>query len=89
MSAEQLNGCLRRVGEDPVLQGQLMASDALAAAGLAPCEGFDVVVADFARHKARSTSWRLSDEEFDVVARWQALAQAYWWQHIWPGHGLQ
>lgn len=84
MSAEQLNAFLLRVASDPGLQRALRISDALEAAALAREYGFDVTVGDLTRYKARATTWSLSDEELEVVARWQPPDQPYWWQHIWP-----
>jgi predicted ribosomally synthesized peptide with nif11-like leader len=84
MSAEQMNGFLRLVARDKTLQRQLRTSDAAGAAELAVASGFRVTVADLTRYKARSTSWKLSDRELEVVAAWQVADQPFWWQYIWP-----
>lgn len=83
MSAEQLNAFLHHVAQDPGLQHRLRTSDAITASALAGSEGFAVTVGDLIRYKARATTWRLSDAELEVVARWQPPEQPYWWQYIW------
>ncbi len=85
MTADQLNAFLRRVDGEPELQRKLRRCDAASAAALAEAAGYDVVVGDLTRYKARATSWQLSDQELEVVAAWQPMEQPYWWQHIWPG----
>lgn len=85
MTADGLNDFLRCVAGDVGLQRRLRVSDARAAAGLALGAGFDVTVGDLIRYKARSTTWRLSDEELAVVAQWQPAEQPFWWQYVWPG----
>ena len=84
MTAEQLNAFLRLVSREPALQRKLTQCGAASAAALAKAAGYDVEVANLTRYKARATSWRLSDEELEVVAAWQPKEQPYWWQHIWP-----
>lgn len=84
MTAAQTNDFLREVAADPRLQRQLRGCDPTGAAALAAELGFDVTVGDLTRYRTRATSWKLSDEELDVVARWQAPTHAYWWQYIWP-----
>jgi predicted ribosomally synthesized peptide with nif11-like leader len=85
MSAEQMNAFLRHVASDTGLQAQLRHCDANEAAELAAASGFEVTVGDLTRYKARATSWQLRDDELEVVARWQAGDQPFWWQYIWTG----
>jgi predicted ribosomally synthesized peptide with nif11-like leader len=83
MSCEQMNAFLKKVAGDASLQARLKGSDAKAAASMAVRAGFDVTVGDLIRHKARATTWQLSDDELAVVAAWQPARQPYWWQWIW------
>ena len=84
MSADQMNAFLLQVSGDPALQRTLRASDPFAASALAATLGFDVTVGDLTQHKARATSWQLTDAELEVVARWQPHDQPHWWQLVWP-----
>lgn len=83
MTAPQVNAFLRRVGADSALRQRLRSSDPVAAAELARGLGFDVTVGDLVRHKARSTTWQLSDAELEVVIAWEPNGQPYWWQFCW------
>lgn len=82
MSNEQLNAFLARAAADPLLRKRLRSSDAAGAARLAARDGFDVTVGDLIRHKARATTWQLTDAELAVVEQWQPNRQPYWWQFL-------